>query len=407
MVRRIGYFVPEFPGQTHIFFWRELAALKARGVEPELISTRCPPRSLLSHSWAEAAMAKTVYLTLPSAQDIVTMVAELARAAPDGWARCAASIAGTEGLTAARRLRLAALAIMGSRLAAVARERGWTHVHAHSCGETADTALFASLLSGLPYSLTLHGPLADYGPNQREKWRHARFAVVITRKLRSEVTEALSGSLPPFVEVAPMGVELARFTRRAPYEAWSGQGPLRIFSCGRLNPCKGHLDLIRAVGILRQRGIDARLAIAGEDEAGGTAYRRVLSEHIAATGRPDATVLLGAVSEDRVCDELSRAHVFALASLSEPLGVAIMEAMAMSTPVVVTGAGGVPELVANGEDGLLVQPERPAEMADAIERVARDPALARRLGAAGRQKVQAEFHSGKSAEVLSRRILAT
>lgn len=351
-------------------------------------------------------MANTVYLTPPNATDVVATIAELARTAPDGWARCAASIARTDDLDAAGRLRLAALAIVGSRLAAVARARGWTHVHAHSCAETADTALFASLLSGLPYSLTLHGPLADYGPNQREKWRHAEFAVVITRKLRREVVEALSGSLPAFVEVAPMGVELGTFSRKEPYEPWTGRGPLRIFSCGRLNPCKGHLDLIRAVGLLRKRGIDAHLAIAGEDEAGGSGYRRVLSDAIAATDHPGATALLGAVSEDRVRDELTRAHVFALASLSEPLGVAIMEAMAMSMPVVVTGAGGVPELVEGGVDGVLVPPERPAEMAAAIEAVARDPARARRLGEAARRKVQAEFDSGRSAEVLARHLVA-
>jgi glycosyltransferase involved in cell wall biosynthesis len=404
-VRRIGYFVPEFPGQTHIFFWRELAALKARGVEPELVSTRRPPQRLISHSWAREAMTRTVYLLPPGVREIGATIEELARTAPAGWGRCATSIARAEGLSAARRLRLVGLALMGSRLAALARDRGWTHIHAHSCAETADTAMFASLLSGLPYSLTLHGPLSDYGPNQREKWRHARFAVVITRKLRREVEEALSGSLPPSVEIAPMGVELRRFTRRTPYQPWNGTGPLRIFSCGRLNPCKGHQDLIRAVQLLRDRGIDAQAAIAGEDEAGGTSYRRVLAAQIAAKDLSDSAVLLGAVSEDRVRDELERAHVFTLASLREPLGVAIMEAMAMRTPVVVTGAGGVPELVDDGVDGLLVRPERPLELADRIETVARDPALARRLGDAGRRKVESEFDSGRSAEILAQHIL--
>ncbi len=402
---KIGYFIPEFPGQTHNFVWRELAALQARGLEPELVSTRRPPRKLLSHSWAYEAMARTVYLAPPGPRDLATAVGELVRAAPAGWGRCAASIARTEDLPVARRLRLVALAVMGGRLAALARARGWTHIHAHSCAETADVAMFASLLSGLPYSLTLHGPLSDYGPNQREKWRHARFAVVITRKLRREVQEALLGSLPPSIEIAPMGVELDSFTRRAAYEPWTGQGPLRIFSCGRLNPCKGHLDLIRAVEILRARGIDARLSIAGEDEAGGTTYRRVLEARIAEKNLSSASVLLGAVSEERVRDELERAHVFALASLREALGVATMEAMAMRAPVIVTGVGGVPELVDDGVNGLLVQPERPTELADKIEVVARDPALARRLGEAGRRKVESGFDSGRSADVLARHLL--
>jgi colanic acid/amylovoran biosynthesis glycosyltransferase len=294
---------------------------------------------------------------------------------------------------------------MGARLAALARARGWTQVHAHSCARTAEIAMFASLLSGLPYSLTLHAPLGEFGPNHREKWRHARFAVIVTRSLRREVEEALSESLPPSVDVAPMGVELGSFTRGRPYQPWTGQVPLQIFSCGRLNPGKGHLDLIRAVDILRGRGIDARLTIAGEDEAGGTTYRRVLAARIAAMDLAGSVVLLGAVSGPRIRAELERAHVFALASLNEAIGVATMEAMAMETPVVVTGVGGVPELVDDGVNGLLVQPERPTELADKIEVLARDPALAHRLGDAGRRKVASEFSSSRSAEVLARRFI--
>lgn len=398
---KIGYFVPEFPGQTHSFFWREMSALRARGVEPELVSTRRPPRRIVSHTWAREAMKNTEYLSPPGAREVVSAVSELARAAPAGWARCASSIARAEGLSAGGRLRLAALAVMGGRLAALARARGWAHVHAHSCADTAHTAMFASLLSGVPYSLTLHGPLSDYGPNQREKWRHARFAVVITRRLWREVQETLSGSLPPSVEVAPMGVELTRFTRTTPYEPWTGHGPLRIFSCGRLNACKGHEDVIHAVDLLRAKGLDARLSIAGEDEAGGTAYRKVLEEQIAGRRLGHASRLLGAVSEERVKDELERAHVFALASHEEPLGVAIMEAMAMRAPVVVTGAGGVPELVDHGVDGILVRPSRPAELADEIESVARNPALALLLGERARRKVESAYGSTRSADVLA------
>ena len=402
---RIGYFVPQFPGQTHSFFWREITALKARGIEPELVSTRRPRANLIAHSWAREAMEKTVYLAPPRARDVAATVAELARTSPAGWRRCAESIRRAEGRSGAARLQLGALVVVGARLAALARARGWAHVHAHSCAQTAEIAMFASLLSGLPYSLTLHAPLGEFGPNHREKWRHARFAVIVTRSLRREVEEVLSESLPPSVDVAPMGVELGSFARRRPYEPWTGHVPLQIFSCGRLNPGKGHQDLIRAVGMLRRRGIDARLTIAGEDEAGGTTHRRVLAAQIAAMDLAGSVALLGAVSEARICAELERAHVFALASLNEAIGVATMEAMAMGTPVVVTGVGGVPELVDDGVSGLLVQPERPAELAAKIERLARDPELAHRIGEAGRRKVESEFNSSKSASVLARHLI--
>ena len=130
---RIGYFVPQFPGQTHGFFWREISALKARGIEPELVSTRRPRKNLIAHGWADEAMAKTVYLAPPGVADVAATVAELARTSPAGWRRCAESIRRAEGHPAAARLGLAALVVMGARLAALARARGWTHVHAHTC----------------------------------------------------------------------------------------------------------------------------------------------------------------------------------------------------------------------------------------------------------------------------------
>lgn len=406
-VQRIGYLIPEFPGQTHIFFWREMNALRARGVEPELVSTRPPPRGIISHSWAQEAMARTAYLAPPGVHGLAEAAAEVARALPTGWARCLASIARAEGLDAKGRAQLLGFAVMGGRLEALARRRGWKHVHVHSCANAAHVALFAHLLSGLSYSLTLHGPLEHYGPNQREKWRYSRFALVITRKLLNQVHTELAGRLPPAVEIAPMGVELNRFVRAAPYAPWTGEGPLRLFTCGRLNPCKGHADLIEAVGLLRERGIDARLEIAGEDEAGGTTYHRELDALIARKGLGDAVKLLGAVSEERVREGLASAHLFALASLEEPLGVAIMEAMAMRLPVVVTGAGGVPELVDDGVDGLLVPPEAPTVLAGKLEAVARDAAWAERLGAAGRSKVERAFSSERSAELLAQLLQRT
>jgi glycosyltransferase involved in cell wall biosynthesis len=401
-VQKIGYLIPEFPGQTHIFFWRELQALPGKGVTPELVSTRPPPPRIISHSWAKEAMSRTEYLAPPGALGVAKAAAEVARALPTGWARCLASIARAEGLDAKGRAQLLAFAVMGGRLASLARERGWTHVHVHSCANAAHVALFAHLLSGLPYSMTLHGPLEDYGPNQKEKWRHAKFAFVITQKLLQEVRQALAGALPRDIELAPMGVELHKFNRSAPYAPWTGEGPLRIFSCGRLNPCKGHADLIDAVGLLRARGLDARLAIAGEDEAGGTTYRKVLEAKVAEAKLGDAVTLLGAVSEDKVRGEIERAHLFSLASLQEPLGVAIMEAMAMRVPVVVTGSGGVPELVDDGVDGVLVPPQRPDVLAQKLEAVARDAKEAARLGEAGRHKVETRFSSERSAEMLAR-----
>ncbi|MFD1952561.1 exopolysaccharide biosynthesis GT4 family glycosyltransferase EpsE [Sphingomonas arantia] len=399
-MHRIGYLVPEFPGQTHSFFWRELRALAGMEVEAELVSTRRPARGVNAHDWGAEAMARTVYLTDRDGASIAGAVAAIARAFPGGWIRCLGSIRRAQGLDRRGRIRLIALAVLGGRLAALARARGWSHVHVHSCADSAHIAMFARQLSGLSYSLTLHGPLGDYGPNQHEKWRHATFALIITRQLHAATAEALGDAFPARTGIAPMGVDLDDFRRTAGYSPWRGAGPLRILSCGRLNPGKGHADLIAAVGIVRAKGIDARLSICGEDEGGGGGYRQVLTALIADSGAVGVT-LLGAVDEHVLRGHLEAAHIFALASLAEPLGVAIMEAMAMELPVVVTGAGGVPELVDDGIDGVLVPPGDPRAMAAQLIALARDPARAAELGAAGRRKIAAGFSSTRGAAMLA------
>jgi glycosyltransferase involved in cell wall biosynthesis len=220
-----------------------------------------------------------------------------------------------------------------------------------------------------------------------------------------EVRQELRGFLPPAVVCAPMGVDLQAFARPSPYVAWNGEGPAIIVSVGRLNFVKGHQDAIEAIGILRRRGVPAQLRICGEDEQGGDGFRRTLHAQIDAAGLDGHVVLLGAVSEARVRSELAQAHAFVLASHHEPLGVAIMEAMALGAPVVATDAGGVPELIEAGADGVLVPPKAPDLLADAVQRLLNDPDRARRIAAAGRRKVETSFHSGLSAAAIARRLV--
>ena len=199
-----------------------------------------------------------------------------------------------------------------------------------------------------------------------------------------------------------MGVDLDTFKRQSVYRPWDGQGLARVYSVGRLNPGKGHDDLIRAVGLLTQRGIPVHLTIAGQDEQGGGGYQQTLRKLIRELDLQDRVEMVGAVSEVAIRDGLLSSHVFVLASLHEPLGVAIMEAMALEMPVVVTSAGGVAELVDHQEDGFLVEAGNPAEMANAIAMVLTDSALAERLAAASREKIRKGFQDTVSADTLMR-----
>lgn len=394
---QIGYLVPQFPGQTHIFFWRELRALVSAGITADIISTSRPPQGIVTHTWSQEAAERTTYLTETFARSLLPIITEIIRSGPSGWIRCLRAIQSTRDES---RVRQIGLFLFGAALASRARQQGWHHVHVHSCGDSANIAMFAALLSGLRYSLTLHGPLRDYGGNHAQKWGYASFGIVITKQLLEEVRSELGHDAPKRISVCPMGVDISVFSRKKPYEPACKTGTLRIFSCGRLNPCKGHVDLIDVVAALRGDGVDAQLEIAGEDEQGGSGYRQELAALIKSRGLSDYVTLAGAVPEEHVRQSLDTCHVFALLSIAEPLGVAIMEAMAMEVPVVITSSGGVAELVTDGRDGILVPPKDRRATAEAIKSMATDGEKAFRLGVAARSTIINQFQSKRSAEAI-------
>ncbi len=386
----IGYLIPQFPGQTHIFFWRELEALAQLGVTAQIFSTRPPPAGLISHDWSEEAIGRTKYLgRIRPLRALHTLL----RISPRIWLR---DVMREPALIKDLLICLAA----ADQLVRNCQEQDIDHVHVHSCGRAALIAALAHHLSGLTYSLTLHGPMSDYGIGQRLKWRNAAFGIVITRKLMSELPDQLASDRPERILVQGMGVDTNVLKRNTPYDPPLPGDPIRLFSCGRLNIVKGHQDLMQAVKILRDQGRNVRLEIAGEDDEGGTGFHHDLLQVRADLGLEEHVTLLGAISAEAVRDKLWSAHIFALASWHEPLGVAYMEAMACGIPVIATNSGGVPELITDGENGLMVPPQNPTALAEAIQRICEDPDLARRLGQNGRKYAEENCRSSQAAEVL-------
>ncbi len=366
------------------------------GINVALFSTRPPPKGLISHKWSDEAMARTEYLGNMNPK-------HAARAAlgvsPAIWAKDVMR----EGRELAKDLAIASAA--AQRLKESCARQGITHVHAHSCARSALVAMLAHQLGGPTYSLTLHGPYSDYGLGQRLKWRHAKFATVITEKLLNELPDQVGDDRPEKVFVQPMGVDVNVLKRHAPYVPYQMGETLRVFTCGRLNIVKGHQDLMQAIRILRDRGLDVRLDIAGEDDEGGTGYRKTLEDRIVELGLENHVTLLGAISAEEVRRYLLDAHVFALASWHEPLGVAYMEAMSCQVPTIGTKAGGVPELIRDGRDGLMVAPKSPESLAGAIQLIAANPEKARQLGLDGRERILDRFNCEKGAELIARESL--
>jgi len=168
-----------------------------------------------------------------------------------------------------------------------------------------------------------------------------------------------------------------------------------ILEVARLAEVKGQRQLIHALARL-----DATAILVGRDLEQGGAYEAALREEARRLGVADRLVLTG--YRDDVPALLAGCDVFCLPSRAEGMPLVILEAMAQARPVVATSVGGTPELVVDGETGLLVPPNDVDCLADALARVLADPGLATRMGEAGRARVERHFSlAASTARVLS------
>jgi glycosyltransferase involved in cell wall biosynthesis len=286
---------------------------------------------------------------------------------------------------------LRALAVVPSAawFAREQRRNGVRHVHAHYATHPALAAWVCHRLIGVPYSFTAHAhDLYVERPMLAEKARDAAFVVTISDFNRRLLGELLPARDAARVHVVRCGVDLARFTPR-PRAPHAG---LRLACVASLEPYKGHQYLLRALARLERDGLPFHC-----DLVGGGDLLEELERLAADLAIAERVAFLGPRSSAFVAELVGAADVLVLPSVitaegkMEGLPVALMEALAVETPVVATSISGVPELVEDGVTGLLVPPEDPAALAAALARLAADPVLRGRLGRAGRERV-AERH---------------
>lgn len=158
--------------------------------------------------------------------------------------------------------------------------------------------------------------------------------------------------------------------------------PVEVVSVGRLAEQKDYGTLVAALALLPPGA--ARLRVLGDGP-----LRATLEAQVAALGLTGAVELVGEVSDVR--PHLERAEIFALTSRWEGLPLSVLEAMAAALPVVASRIDGIPEAVADGETGLLVAPRDPVGAADVLGRLVASADLRRRLGDAGRRRVEERF----------------
>src|SRR4029077_15218976 len=249
---------------------------------------------------------------------------------------------------------------------------GVDHVHVHFANRAAHTALFLKEIYGIPFSVTAHGQdfMKDLGSDDllREICAAAEFVAAETDYSRALLCKRCPDSAAKIHRVYN-GIDVARFptsnygTARsagalantlgvAPYEV------PRIISVGRLVAFKGFEYLIDACAELARRGFDFVCDIVGDGPLRDSLQAKIESLHLSSRIN-----LLGSLSQRAVLEKLRSADIFALSSVTDAQGASdvfptvILEAMASACPVVSTRLAGIPELVVDGETGVLVSPD--------------------------------------------------
>jgi glycosyltransferase involved in cell wall biosynthesis len=274
------------------------------------------------------------------------------------------------------------------------------HLHAHFAHGTTTVTWYASMITGLPFSFTAHARdiyvehLNPAGLLQR-KLRAARFVVTCTETNRRHLEHLAEG-----VSVRRIYHGLnAEFTRMvgAGGPVASPNGRFRVLAVGRLVAKKGFDVLVDACALLAAQGIPVEAVIVGQPAPPEPEVGPELEAQIATLGLAGRVRLVGSMAQSELYEEYRLASAFCLpcriAETGDRDGIpnVLVEAMACGVPVVSTNVSAIPELVTSGSNGLLVPPEDPRAVADALLQLHGDPDLTRRLGAEAVATVHARF----------------
>lgn len=365
----------------------ELSRVEAGGVPFVLHAMRAPDSLFHASPWAARLNERTrVIYPLPTLGLIMAMLLGPLRFGRRFFAALVNALFGRREHLRARVAGLAHFAVACHWAARLQRgSEPVTHIHSQWINSCGTIAMYGAWLLGRPYSFTGHA--TDLYRDRcalLDKIERADFIVCISEFHRQFYLE--HGARPEQLFVAYCGIDPAVFYPPSS-EATATDRPYRIVASGRLVEKKGFADLIDACRLLADRGLRFECVIGGSGPLEAS-----LRERIAGHGLADRVTVTGqALLQEKIIDFMHGGDVYVLPCVwasdgdVDGLPQMLMEAMASGLPALSTRMVGIPDLIRDGETGLLVEPGDTKALADAIERLMHDRALGRRLAASGRQ----------------------
>jgi len=411
----VAYVLKGFPRLSETFIASEIYRMERAGLRLRLYVIK-PSEESAHHEMVDQIRAKPVYLPGTTSLETTPLFRWLAPHFRD-------FLPGLRGAIQRRPLRVARAASSAIVQAVRARPTFWSwprkvylkeflqaatladmllqapdvrHIHAHFCHRATTVAWLASMMTGLPFSFTAHAkdlysPSLNPAGLLRRKMDAARFVVTCT-EANSEYLKQQGSDTPVYCLYHGLNADFSRLLRERPAERPTN-GHLRVLTVGRLVPKKGFDVFVEACGILRWRGVPFEALIVGESGEHEEEIRRTIAVH----GLNGSVQLTGPMSQAQLYEAYQQTTMFCLPCRvldngdRDGIPNVLVEAMACGLPVITTGISGIPEVIRHGVNGLLVPPDNPEALADAVLRLKCDADLAGRLSRGAQATVRERF----------------
>lgn len=262
------------------------------------------------------------------------------------------------------------------------KEHDSTHLHVHFANPASTVALLVSKLYPFSFSITVHGPDEFYDVNTNNlvrKFNEASFICCIGFYARSQIMRLIPPSKWSKIEITPMGVDPNEFT---PINFREKPSPFNIICIGRLTKNKGQHILLEALSKIVKNGSLYHLYLIGDGpdkhSLKATVSRLNLEDHVTFTGP---------LSQDKIKPILEKSDLFVLPSFAEGIPVSLMEAMSMEIACITSNINGIPELIVNDMNGVLLHPSDVDGLVNAVQHIYQNNSLRRQLGLNARKTI--------------------
>lgn len=391
----IAYLVNQYPKVSHSFIRREIAGVEASGTKVSRFSIRSCGSELVDEEDKQELKKTRIVLDVGKFGLL--------------WALL--SVAITKPLRFFAALRLMIQVGWSSErgvlrhlayLAEACVLLGWfkaeeiTHVHAHFGTNSTTVAMLCHVLGGPPYSFTVHGP-EEFDKTSliaiEEKINRASFVVAISSFGKSQLYRWCDRQQWPKIKVIHCGVD--ELFLHQPYVPIP-EAP-RLVCVGRLCEQKGHLLLVESAAQLAKSGLKFKLVLVGDGP-----LRPQIETMIAQLGLEDHIEITGWASSNDVQQQILASRAMVLPSFAEGLPVVVMEALALSRPIISTYVAGIPELVEPGVCGWLVPAGSVEDLTKAMHCALTAPVQElKQMGQVGAERVAKHHNSAVEASNLA------